>query len=142
MEQAVFSLKDYRFDKVTLDFSEIVSQKIRLSIDPIGVFDTTNKTFTLTFIFNAFAKADETNDLAPEKNLVNIRCVADFEFQNINGIDDIPPYFYSNSIAILFPYVRAFVSTVTLQANISPMMLPTMNLSSLQEELKKNTIVQ
>ena len=86
MEQAVFSLKDYRFDKVTLDFSEIVSQKIRLSIDPLGVFDTTTKTFTLTFVFNAFAKADETNDLAPEKNLVNIRCVADFEFQNINGI--------------------------------------------------------
>ena len=31
---------------------------------------------------------------------------------------DIPDYFYPNSLAIVFPYVRSFVSSVTLQANI------------------------
>lgn len=142
MEQAAFSLKDYRFDKVSMDFSGIVNPKIRLSIEPFGMFDPKNKSFVLTFIFNAFTKVNGTGESAAERNLVSVRCVADFEFQNIEKIEDIPSYFYSNSIAILFPYVRAFVSTVTLQANISPMMLPTMNLSSLQEELKKNTKVQ
>ncbi len=142
MEQAAFSLKDYRFDKVSMDFSGIVNPKIRLSIEPFGMFDPKNKSFVLTFIFNAFTKVNGMGESAAERNLVSVRCVADFEFQNIEKIEDIPSYFYSNSIAILFPYVRAFVSTVTLQANISPMMLPTMNLSSLQEELKKNTKVQ
>ena len=47
--------------------------------------------------------------------------------------------FISNSIAILFPYVRAFVSTLTLQANIKPILLPTLNLSSLQDILRENT---
>lgn len=48
--------------------------------------------------------------------------------------------FYANSIAIVFPYIRAFISTVTLQANlVSPILLPTMNLTSLGERLMNNT---
>lgn len=142
MEHAEFSLKNYRFDKVTLDFTNVVSERLRLNIEPFGLFNPTSKTFSLTFIFNAYAAAEGDDSLPIEKPLVNIRCVAEFGFKNVNTLDDIPPYFYSNSIAILFPYVRAFISTVTLQANVSPIMLPTMNLSSLQEELKKNTKVQ
>ena len=142
MEQAVFSLKNYRFDKVTLDFTDVVNSRLRLSIQPFGLFNPASKIFILTFIFNAFAIAEGDDGLPAEKSLVNIRCRAEFEFKNVNVIDDIPPYFYSNSIAILFPYVRAFISTVTLQANVSPIVLPTMNLSSLQEELKRNTNVQ
>ena len=53
--------------------------------------------------------------------------------------NDIPGFFYPNSIAILFPYIRAFVSTLTLQANVTPIVLPTLNLTNLQEKLKKNT---
>lgn len=41
-------------------------------------------------------------------------------FESARTLEDIPDYFYANSIAILFPYVRAFVSTVSLQANIPP----------------------
>lgn len=51
----------------------------------------------------------------------------------------MPSYFYRNSIAIVFPYIRAFISTVTLQANIPPIILPTMNLTSLEIPLKQNT---
>lgn len=142
MEQAVFSLKNYKFDKVTLDFADVISSQLRLNIEPFGLFNPTNRIYTLTFVFKAFAASEDDGGLPIEKPLVSIRCVAEFEFKNVDVVDDIPPYFYSNSIAILFPYVRAFISTVTLQANISPIVLPTMNLSSLQEELKRNTKVQ
>ena len=70
-----------------------------------------------------------------------VNCVAWFEFQDVERIEDIPDYFYANSIAILFPYVRAFVSTLTLQANVPPMVLPTLNLFPLQKILQENTIV-
>ena len=56
-------------------------------------------------------------------------------------IADIPEYFYPNSLAIVFPYVRAFVSTITLQANMQPVVLPTINLMGLTEELKEKTTV-
>ena len=36
--------------------------------------------------------------------------------------------FEANAIAILFPYVRAIVSTFTANANVAPVILPPMNL--------------
>ena len=70
---------------------------------------------------------------------MEVHCVAEYSFQKEIEFADIPPYFYSNSIAILFPYVRAFISNLSLQANFPPMILPTMNLSDLGEELKAHT---
>jgi preprotein translocase subunit SecB len=34
-----------------------------------------------------------------------------------------------NGVAILYPYLRAFVSTLTIQAGIPPIVLPTVNLT-------------
>lgn len=42
----------------------------------------------------------------------------------------------------VIPYVRAFISSVSVQAGIPPIVLPTYNLSVLQEELKENTRVE
>ncbi|MBQ2321387.1 MAG: protein-export chaperone SecB, partial [Bacteroidales bacterium] len=44
-----------------------------------------------------------------------------------------------NSVAIIFPYIRAFVSTISLQANVNPIVLPTINLTGLTGELKRQT---
>lgn len=55
--------------------------------------------------------------------------------------NEIPNYFYANSLAIIFPYIRAFVSTITLQSNMHPIVLPTVNLMGLSEKLKRNTDV-
>lgn len=85
--------------------------------------------------FNFLAKSDDTDISA-----IEIDCSAEFKFQDVNSLEEIPDYFYANSIAIIFPYLRAFVSTVTLQANIVPLLLPTMNLSNLQVELKAHTV--
>jgi len=54
-------------------------------------------------------------------------------------MEDIPDFFYKNSIAILFPYLRAYLSLVTTQANVPGIILPTYNLSGLEEELRSNT---
>lgn len=42
-----------------------------------------------------------------------------------------------NAPAILFPYVRAYVSTLTAQAGIAPIIMPTVNLVKDGEELLK-----
>lgn len=41
------------------------------------------------------------------------------------------PIITSNAIAILFPYLRSIVSMVTANANISPYVLPVMNITAL-----------
>ncbi len=136
MEKASFSLKDYRFIKVELDFCDFKSSSLKLKIEPEGVFNPATKQYELSFIFKAFS---DNGDIKVKKQLILVKCLAFFEFKELLKLEDIPDYFYPNSIAILFPYIRAFISTLTLQANIPPIVLPTMNLMSLQEELKANT---
>lgn len=43
--------------------------------------------------------------------------------------------FVTNSVAILFPYLRAIVSTYTALANITPLILPPINILKLIEGL-------
>lgn len=50
-------------------------------------------------------------------------------------------YFIHNAPAIIFPYLRAYISALTALSGMPTLTLPTMNLSSLGEELKKNTSV-
>jgi len=133
MNKAAFFLKDYKFEKVNIDFSKKVSNEISVGFEPSGEFYTKNSSFKLTIVFIAF------NNKSSE-NFVSIECITTFQFENKITPDEIPSYFYRNSIAIIFPYIRAFVSTVTLQANIPPIILPTMNLSSLEKPLIEKTV--
>lgn len=44
----------------------------------------------------------------------------------------------NNAIAILFPYLRSLVTTVTANSNIPPYILPVMNIIALFEQSEKN----
>ena len=135
MTPAVFSLKKYIFDKVSLNLENLSpDSKLNLKIEPVGTYNQGSGEYSLVFIFEAL-QGDEKPDV-----IVSVRCNAVFLFQKPVNKEEFPSMFYANSIAILFPYVRAFISTVTLQANlIPPILLPTMNLTSLGERLMNNT---
>lgn len=45
--------------------------------------------------------------------------------------------FESNAIAILFPFIRAIVSTYTVNANIVPVILPPMNINAYLKDKNK-----
>ena len=133
IKRAAFSLRGYRFDKVSLDLASLKQDSVfDLDFKPLGVFHQETGVFKLTFLFSAkIANVD----------VVSVNCQSEFMFEDVRRLEDIPDYFYANSIAILFPYVRAFVSTVSLQANIPPIIIPTLNLSPLKDYLKENTEV-
>ena len=132
MKKAAFYLSDYKFEKVMIDFSKRTSNEIGLSFDPKGFFDSEKSEFKLTITFSS--KSGESKD-----NFIQIECKSVFKFEENTSFEDIPTYFYRNSIAIIFPYIRAFIGTITLQANIPPIVLPTLNLSSLEIPLRENT---
>jgi len=75
-----------------------------------------------------------------DKQIVYVKCIAYFEFDKDLPFTNIPNYFYKNAIAIVFPYIRSFLSTLTLQANSGLILLGLMNLSNLEDPLIKNTI--
>lgn len=139
MERAVFQLRGFLFEKVSLNLGQIDRDDVlKLKFNPSGVLHEKEGVFDLTFEFSASTEKDKSSE-----PVVYVKCSSRFIFKNAIAKDDLPDYFYANSIAIVFPYVRAFVSTLTLQAGmIPPIILPTLNLSSLQQELESNVKVE
>ena len=51
--------------------------------------------------------------------------------------DETKPFLNVNAVAILFPYVRALVTTYTANANVPPLILPPMNIAKMLEKNAK-----
>jgi preprotein translocase subunit SecB len=133
MQQATFSIVSYQFDKVLIDLSKSISQDMSISFDAKGEFEEEHSLYTLVFLVKVF------NSDSVEDPFVQVQCQGVFKFSEVKSINDIPDFFYKNCIAILFPYVRAYISLVTTQANIPGVILPTYNLTGLGEKLKEAT---
>ena len=132
MKKAAFSIINYQFDKVFIDLNNHSSNDLTLSFDTSGTYFSETKTFELRFRVKVTQKIEQNP-------FTEISCKGTFKFEDLDGFDAIPEFFYRNSIAILFPYVRAYLSLVTTQANVPGIILPTLNLSNLETELKRNT---
>ena len=135
MEKAAFKLVRYHFTKASLDFNIPEKAELNIGFSPRGEFNSEDSTYKLDFDIKVECK--ET-----DKEVISVSCVALFSFNEKITISEIPEYFYPNSLAIIFPYIRAFVSTISLQANVTPVVLPTVNLMGLTEVLKGKTIVK
>lgn len=129
---AAFSFQSYQVNKFSYTNPQTEEQSINIEFQLSGVLKSTENIYLLTIEFNA-TYGDEG------KVFSNIVSEGIFKFTEPVQIDSIPEYFYANSIAILFPYLRAFITTLTAVANIKPLILPTLNLGSLAKPLKDNT---
>ena len=134
MQKAAFSVINYQFNKVEIDITNHKTNELSLSFYTSGVYSKDASSYELTFAVSVF------NANEKDKPFVMVQCKGVFSFENVTSFEEIPDFFYKNSIAILFPYVRAYVSLVTTQANVPGVILPTLNLSSLEDELRRNTI--
>jgi preprotein translocase subunit SecB len=73
---------------------------------------------------------------------INIDCTGSFSFNPECEEKILKNFFYVNAPAILFPYIRAYISTISVLSGYSvPITIPTINFSSLTSNLEKNTIV-
>jgi preprotein translocase subunit SecB len=132
---AAFQLDTYVIKEARINFKEIRTREIDVKFAPSGIFDREKGVYELSL---AIVITDNTDtDTENENGLIYVLCSGSFSFENING--EIPDFFFRNSIAILFPYLRAFVSTITIQANLPALVLPTYNLSALENTLRENT---
>lgn len=131
---AAFQFVSYHFTKAKLDFSFWQGGgELTVTFTPKGIYEEQEGMFHLTLDTEVLWGEEE-------KPVANITCEAVFSFPNKPQIDHIPDFFYPNALAIVFPYVRAFISTMSLQANLRPIMLPTFNLINLKDKFKESTI--
>jgi len=110
---------------------------ISVSFDPSGKYYQKEGRFDLKIIFSAFY--DKEGSVDEKESLINVAIEGVFMFSEPLKFTDLPTYFYQNSIAIIFPYIRAFVTSLTAIANVNPFILPTMNLMALEEPLRTHT---
>lgn len=136
VQSAAFSFKTHQIREFSYSLPKDDSEELELGVEfhPMGTYNPQQKTFTLTINFRAVYGRDEMP-------FANVMAVGEFEFAESIDLKNIPDYFYANSIAILFPYIRAFITTLTAVANVKPFILPTFNLTGLAEPLQKNTDV-
>lgn len=133
--EAAFSFEDYKFTEVSLNLGALgEDDNLIVEFRPSGEYNPTLGLYKMTLDFIA---SNERSD----DRIITIRCVAFFKFREPLELKELPLYFYANSTAILYPYIRAFVSTLSLQANFNSIMLPTLNVSALADEMKDNTVI-
>lgn len=107
------------------------SKKITLNFDPKGYIDKQNGIFQL----NLDVKIEDEN----KSFIVDISSIAYYKFENIEGLNNLSSFFFVNAPALLFPYLRAYISTITNLSGFEPINLPTLNMTSLGNDLKNNT---
>ncbi|MFA6334558.1 MAG: protein-export chaperone SecB [Bacteroidales bacterium] len=132
MDDSKFQFKGFSIIRSLIERSgNNTSKKLSLGFTPKGIINKGEETFQL----HLGVKIEDEN-----KSLkIEIEAVANYTFASKTGLDSLSNFFYINAPALLFPYIRAYISTLTNLSGFEPINLPTLNMTSLGDDLKKNT---
>lgn len=123
--------ENYKVNKVEFKTNDIKQQKqvwnLKFNINNITEVNKERNRMKITLIINIFEGVED----APFS--MNVEISGFFE---LAGEDDITRY-EANAIAIMYPYLRAIVSTYTASANVSPVILPAINVNAMLKRKKE-----
>lgn len=133
MEDSKFQFKGFAIKKSFFERKDgEPSTKFDLDFSPKGFVNRKKSHFQL----HLGVKITDENKIF----IIDIEAVADFFFNSEIESKQLNSFFYVNAPAILFPYIRAYISALTTLSGLKPLTLPTLNLTNLGKELEKNTI--
>lgn len=125
-----FKFEEYRIIKSVINIKEggVPDDVYDINISPSGLKSKNQFDLTLDI------------DIKDKNGIVDIdiSVVGVFCFRDDIDVNLLPNYFAVNAPAILFPYMRAYISLLTSLSGIGSVLLPTLNLSSLAKELIEN----
>lgn len=137
MNIAKFKFDSYKVLKSRIDISEDFEGEptgLQIKIKTSGLVKQAENKFILKLNLKVSNK---------DKNLgIEIDTVGYFTYEPGEADQNQNNYFYVNASAILFPYIRAYISTLSALSAIKTITLPTMNLTNLAAELKENTVFE
>lgn len=129
-QDTAFKLEDFMVINFSIDRKPVQSGDISFSLKPSGLVDIESNSVTLALALTLKDDNDSFN--------ISMSALGIFQFKNIESKESIPEYFYINAPAIVFPYIRSYISTITSLSGLNVVNLPTMNLTFLVDELKGN----
>lgn len=114
-------------------FNSADNYKIDISLNPKGTINKSINQFVLQISLTV-------KDLNNGFN-VNMLTESFFGYSSNVDIDKQIDLFSLNAPAIIFPYIRAYISGLTALSGMATLTLPTLNLSQLGEKLKESITV-
>ncbi len=126
-----FSLLEFLVEKSSISRKPLNKKgKLTLVIHPSGTIVKSKDLFQLKLI----VEASEDND----RFRANVTAIGIFSFKNIKDKSSLLTYFLINAPALIFPYVRSYISALTALSGMESINLPTIMIAGLHEELKAN----
>lgn len=127
--KASFQFKGYRILETSARFPEKDEPTaISIEFSPNGTLDRENKRFVLHLEVKVF---NEENTLS-----IVFKVIAYFIYEG-DDEDKVKRFLGQNAPALVFPYIRAFVTNLTALSGIPPLVLPTLNLAQVGRDLLK-----
>jgi preprotein translocase subunit SecB len=128
-----FQFKGYRIERSLIELkSAKIGENFSISFDSKGIVNKAESTYQLNLTVYIKDKEDTIN--------IEVDIVSFFVFDNLNEKNQLEKLFYINAPAIIFPYLRSYITTLTVLSGIDPVILPTLNLSALGKSLEDNTV--
>jgi len=115
-------------------FRNITDYKIEIDFDASGFIDQKESKYYLNLVANV---KDEDDNFE-----ISIVTESVFNFDEDADVNElIESMFTLNAPAIVFPYIRAYISSLTALSGMPTLTIPTLNLSKVGETLKKNITI-
>jgi preprotein translocase subunit SecB len=129
---SLLSFNGFKITSSSIDFKGPIGQNMNFGIDASGEINKNTNVFHLVLNVEV---TDDKNGL-----LIKVNATADYKIVGAD-IDDpsFNNYLFLNAPAILFPYIRAYITALTALSGGDPITIPPLNISGLKESLKEHT---
>lgn len=126
-----FQFKNFKVLKSQIEITgESNNEDLSLDLTPQGHLNEKEGEFILVLKVSLKDSSESVNIKTKFQGL--------FTFENLD--QNLESFIYTNAPAILFPYIRAYISTLTSISGTATITIPTLNLSGVKDELMKNTV--
>lgn len=129
---AKFRLKDYKIVDASIHISPdgITGKNMSVEIKPQSCVSDKDLNYKLQLDINI---SNSENQFSVFASIIGL-----FEFDS--DLDPVAKdkFFKINAPSILFPYVRAYISTLTSLSGMAPVILPTINMAEAMKNLEEN----
>ncbi|KJJ65426.1 protein-export chaperone SecB [Clostridium sp. FS41] len=126
IEPGIIRFEKYEVEEIQFKLNSAYEEEevnIDIKMEVEATSDDSNEHMRIRLIVHIFDEAIKNK--YPFEMKVIVVGYFSIGVEKNNNID----HYQANAVAILYPYIRAIVSTYTASANVTPLILPTVNVN-------------
>jgi preprotein translocase subunit SecB len=135
---AVISFQNYRIEKIDYRINEnYTSQKdVGFDLDFNINLKISTESHQAAVVLEIIINKDFAKNNQPI--FLNVVIIGFYSYDSSLSDEKLNDILKTNAVAILFPYLRGFISNITVNSGMPPVILPTLNIIEFLKEKEKN----